>query len=126
LVQALNQRSKAAKGARVVLLGIAYKKNVDDCRESPAFPIMEQLERLGVDLCFHDARVVEIPPLREWPQFTGRRSLDLTPTLLAASDAVLIVTDHDAVDYGAVLEHAPLVVDSRGVYPGTNPKVVKA
>jgi UDP-N-acetyl-D-glucosamine dehydrogenase len=126
LVHALSGQGKALHGARVLLLGIAYKKNVDDCRESPAFPIMEQLERLGAQVSFHDDHVEEIPALREWPRFIGRRSVALDAEALRTADVTLIVTDHDRVDYAAVLEHAPLIVDSRGVYRRAPAHVVKA
>jgi UDP-N-acetyl-D-glucosamine dehydrogenase len=111
LVHGLSRQGKAVNGARVLLLGIAYKKNVDDCRESPAFPIMDQLERLGAKVTFHDDHIEEVPALREWPQFV---------------DVALLVTDHDRVDYESVLQHAPLIVDSRGVYRSPSERVVRA
>jgi UDP-N-acetyl-D-glucosamine dehydrogenase len=126
LVHALSQQGKPLNLARVLLLGIAYKKNVDDCRESPAFPIMHQLESLGAQVCFSDPHVAEIPSLREWPAFVGRQSLALTEELLGSVDVVLIVTDHERLDYAWVLEHAALVVDTRGVYRQPSERVVKA
>jgi UDP-N-acetyl-D-glucosamine dehydrogenase len=126
LVHGLSRQGKAVNGARVLLLGIAYKKNVDDCRESPAFPIMDQLERLGAKVTFHDDHIEEVPALREWPQFVGRRSAALSPELLANVDVALLVTDHDRVDYESVLQHAPLIVDSRGVYRSPSERVVRA
>jgi UDP-N-acetyl-D-glucosamine dehydrogenase len=116
LVFGLSRQGKPIKAAKVLVLGVAYKKNVDDCRESPAFPIIEQLEAHGAQVAFHDPHVEEIPSLREWPALTGRRSAPLTDELLAGVDAVLVVTDHDRIDYPWIATRARLIVDSRGVY----------
>jgi UDP-N-acetyl-D-glucosamine dehydrogenase len=99
-IEALNQRAgKALKGARILIVGIAYKKNVDDTRESPAFKIMELLEKRGAQLSFYDPFVAEIPKLREHPEFAGRCGIDWTKRVLAEFELAIICTDHDAVDY---------------------------
>lgn len=126
LMLGLNHQRKAVSGSRVLLLGIAYKKDVDDCRESPAFPIMTQLQALGAELLFHDPHVATIPTLRDWPAFVGRTSEPLTEALLSTIDVALVVTDHTKVDYELVRRCAPLVVDSRGVYREMHDNVVKA
>jgi UDP-N-acetyl-D-glucosamine dehydrogenase len=114
LADALNDSAgKGLKGARVLLLGIAYKKNVDDMRESPALVLIERLEAKGAEVAFHDPHVAAIPPTREHAELAGRRSIALTAEALAAADAVLIATDHDEVDYALVARHARLVVDTR-------------
>jgi UDP-N-acetyl-D-glucosamine dehydrogenase len=114
LASALNQRSgKGLKGAQVLILGIAYKKNVDDLRESPTLKIMELLEARGARVVYHDPFVPEVPRSREHPEFAGRRSLPLTAATLRESDVALICTDHDGVDYRLVVEHCPLVIDTR-------------
>jgi UDP-N-acetyl-D-glucosamine dehydrogenase len=116
VAEALSQRaSRALNGARVLILGIAYKKNVDDLRESPAFKIMQLLERRGAVVAFHDPMVSEIPPPRDYPELTGRRGVPLASATLAEFDAAVICTDHDAVDYALVVKHCPLVVDTRNV-----------
>ena len=113
-VEALSERSgRALKGARILMIGIAYKKNVDDMRESPALTIIELLERRGALVSFHDPYIAEIPPTREHAQFAGRRSIALTEAAAASSDAAIICTDHDAVDYRLLVEHCPLVIDPR-------------
>lgn len=122
----LNDRGKALKGTKVLILGVAYKKDIDDPRESPAFEIIELLRRLGAVLSYHDPHVPKLPRMRSWPHLPELTSVPLTEATLAAHDAVLIVTDHTAVDYDAVLAHAPLIVDARGVYRAANPKVIKA
>jgi UDP-N-acetyl-D-glucosamine dehydrogenase len=125
LQQALNDRSKAVKGARILLLGVAYKNDVDDCRESPAFPIIDHLAALGAEVVFHDPHVHSVPRTRAWPHLTNRASEKLTEAEVARADAVLVVTAHKAVDYEMVRRHAKLIVDTRGVYrSGEN--VVKA
>jgi UDP-N-acetyl-D-glucosamine dehydrogenase len=111
---ALNERfGKSLKGTRILLLGIAYKKNVDDIRESPAFKLMELIEARGASVAYHDPFVPEIPLSREHQEFAGRRSTALAPEALRAFDAALICTDHDGVDYRIVAECCPLVVDTR-------------
>lgn len=126
LQRALNERGKAVKGSRILLLGVAYKNDIDDCRESPVFPIIEQLGELGADIKFHDPHVHTLPRTRAWPHLENFPSEPLTADLLAKSDAVLIVTAHKAVDYDLVASHAPLVVDTRGVYRCALDKVVRA
>jgi UDP-N-acetyl-D-glucosamine dehydrogenase len=123
---ALNERGKPMKGTKVLLLGVAYKKDIDDPRESPAFEIIELLRRLGVSLTYHDPHVPRLPRMRSWPHLPELASVPLTEATLTGCDAVMIVTDHAAVDYDAVLAHAPLIVDARGVYRAVHPKVIKA
>jgi UDP-N-acetyl-D-glucosamine dehydrogenase len=114
LARALDARaSKGLNGARILVVGLAYKKNVDDIRESPALTIMEMLEARGARLEYHDPYVSMIPVTREHASLAGRRSQALLPDVLGAVDAVLIVTDHDEVDYEALVAGAPLVVDTR-------------
>ncbi|MFC3069198.1 nucleotide sugar dehydrogenase [Phenylobacterium soli] len=113
LARALDQRhQKALSAARVLVLGLAYKKNVRDVRESPSFKLMHLLEDRGAKVDFHDPHVDQVPPTREHAEFTGRVSAPLTTDTLKTYDAVLIATDHDAVDYTLVAE-AALVVDTR-------------
>lgn len=130
LSEALNERfGKALKGARILLLGVAYKKNVEDCRESPAFKLIEGLERKGAIVDFHDPFVPVIPRLREHPTLIGRRSVAWDPEAFAAYDAALVCTDHDAVDYAALVASTRLVVDSRNATKGVTKgrdRIVKA
>jgi UDP-N-acetyl-D-glucosamine dehydrogenase len=114
LAGALNERfGKGLKGARVLILGIAYKKNVDDLRESPTLKIMELLEAQGASVAYHDPFVPVVPPSREHPEFAGRRSVPLTPSELRNFHVALICTDHDGVDYRLTVENCPLVIDTR-------------
>ncbi len=99
--------------ARVLVIGMAYKKNVADIRESPSFKLIELIEERGGSCAFHDPHVAAIPPTREHADFTGRESVALSTETLAAHDVVLIATDHDAVDYGLIGRAARLVVDCR-------------
>ncbi len=111
---ALSERSgRALKGARILIIGVAYKKNIDDTRESPALTIMELLDRHGALVSFHDPYLAEIPRTREHAQFAGRRSIPLTEAAAASCDAAIICTDHDPVDYRLLVEHCPLVIDTR-------------
>lgn len=114
LARTLDDRSgRGLNGARILVVGIAYKKNVDDTRESPALRIIRLLEARKATVLFHDPLVPIIPPTREYPELAGRRSLALTADELGACDAALIVTDHDAIDYQQLVDACPLVVDTR-------------
>jgi UDP-N-acetyl-D-glucosamine dehydrogenase len=126
LQHALNERSKAVRRSAVMLLGMAYKKDVGDTRESPAFPIARRLLELGAELSYHDPYVSEVPETRSWPGHPEMRSLPLTAESVARQDAVVIVTDHTSIDYALLVKHAKLVIDSRGVYREARPNVVKA
>src|SRR5205807_10603730 len=111
---ALRERfGRAPEGARILIIGVAYKKNIDDTRESPALTIMEALERHGALVSFHDPHLAEIPPTREHAQLAGRRSMPLSPATVGSLDAAIICTDHDAVDYRLLVEHSLLVIDTR-------------
>ncbi len=107
------QRSKALKGANILMLGLAYKKNVDDMRESPALILIELLEKAGAKVSYHDPFIPAVKPSREHGALTGRKSVPLTAKSLSTVDAVLIVTDHDDVDYSMVAKHGRLVLDTR-------------
>jgi UDP-N-acetyl-D-glucosamine dehydrogenase len=118
-VDALNDRSKALRGSRVLVLGVAYKKNIGDLRESPALDIMKLLQEKGAVVQFHDPHVASIlddghTPLQGLPM----HSVPLTDQALGSADLVVIVTDHAGIDYARVLKTAPLVLDSRGVLRG--------
>ena len=114
LARALDRHGgRGLNGAKILVIGVAYKKNIEDTRESPSLRLMELIEARGAEAQFHDPHVPEIPVTREHPGLTGRRSRALTPDTIAACDAVLIATDHDEVDYAALVEHGRLVVDTR-------------
>lgn len=116
LQHGLNEVKKPLRGSRVLLLGLAYKKDIDDTRESPALEIMDLLIDLGVICDYHDPYVPAIPSTRKHPKRQGLQSVNLTPEIVAGYDAVLVVTDHSDVDYPMVASHAQLLVDSRGVF----------
>jgi UDP-N-acetyl-D-glucosamine dehydrogenase len=122
----LNGQGKPLKGGRVLVLGLAYKKDIDDPRESPSFELVELLRERGAEVSYHDPHIPIAPPMRSWPGLPRLESQALTPALVRSSDAVLIATDHTAVDYGMVAENASLVVDTRGVYREPRGNVVKA
>lgn len=114
LEQALDaELGKSLGSARVLIVGLAYKKNVPDVRESPSFILLELLRQRGVAADYHDPHVPEIPMTREHAAFAGWRSVELTAAALDAYDAVLISTDHDAVDYALLADRARLIVDTR-------------
>jgi UDP-N-acetyl-D-glucosamine dehydrogenase len=111
-VAALGERGRVIKGARILVLGVAYKKNVDDIRESPALKVIHLLKERGAEISYYDPHVPFFRSERHG-ELPARSLKKLTPGALHAADAVLILTDHDAVDYGAVVRHARLVVDTR-------------
>ncbi|MFG0239942.1 MAG: nucleotide sugar dehydrogenase [Gimesia chilikensis] len=112
LAEYLNERSKPIRGSKVLLLGVAYKKDVDDPRESPSFVLMEELLKRGADLSYNDPHVPRLPKMRHH-DLPEMESVDLTPEVLAAQDCVLIATDHSAYDYNFITQHAQLVLDTR-------------
>lgn len=116
---ALNDRHKAVRDARILVLGLAYKKDVDDPRESPAFEIMDRLQRLGADLSYHDPHIPRSPRMRTWPRLAPMESRPLSLEVLSSLDAVVLVTDHSQVDYEFVARNTALIIDSRGVYRHT-------
>ncbi|MFV2073703.1 MAG: nucleotide sugar dehydrogenase [Thermoanaerobaculales bacterium] len=123
---ALNERGRALNGAKVLLLGLAYKKDIEDPRESPAFELIQRLLELGAEVAYHDPHIPTAPSMRSWPDLPPMTSRPLTRENLRAVDAVLVATDHTDVDYDLVLEHAPLIIDTRGVFRDRNNKVRQA
>jgi UDP-N-acetyl-D-glucosamine dehydrogenase len=109
---ALNQREKSLKGSRILLLGVAYKKDVDDLRESPSLKLMQLLLEGGAKLDYNDPYFPALHKMRHY-DYAKMRSVDLTPKALSAYDCVLIATDHSSYDYDSIAEHAKLVVDTR-------------
>lgn len=112
VVEALNEHRKPLNGSKVLVLGVAYKKDVDDPRESPSFTLMELLLAGGAQLSYNDPHIPQLPEMRHHhvPDMT---SVELTPETLAEYDCVLIATDHSAYDYDAIVRHSRLVVDTR-------------
>ena len=110
---ALNGRGKSIKGARVLILGVAYKKDVDDARESPALAIMNLLQKKGAAILYHDPYIPALPHFRKY--YFKLKSSPLTKGLLKRIDAAVVVTDHSYIDYSWVVKHAPLVIDTRNV-----------
>lgn len=117
LAEALDVRAgKALSRSRVLVIGLAYKKNVPDIRESPSLKLIELIEARRGQASYHDPHVAQVPPTREYGHLKGRPSVDLTRETVSAFDAVLIATDHDAVDYAALADWAPLIVDTRNAF----------
>lgn len=112
LMEFLNDQGKALKGSKVCLLGAAYKKDVDDPRESPSFVLMEHLLARGAELTYNDPHVPKLPKMRHH-NLPAMDSQQLTPEFLAAQDVVLIATDHSAYDYDFIVKHSQFVLDTR-------------
>ena len=122
------QEARALRGAKVLLLGVAYKADIDDVRESPALAVLELLEAKGAEVSYHDPHIARIPRTRRHGD-TGLLSVPLTDAALRQADCVLIITGHKAVDYARVVREARLVVDTRNACRGIaegREKVVKA
>lgn len=112
LIRALNEHQKALKGARILVLGIAYKADVDDPRESPAIEVMERLRDWGADICYADPHIPRFPAMRD--HHFDLSSITLTPEVLSACDAVLLLTAHTDFDYEMIGTHARILIDTRG------------
>lgn len=117
--KALDSQRKSLTGSQLLLLGVAYKRDISDYRESPALKVLELLQKFGADVTYHDPFVPEIEDGHgvTAPHGDARRSVALTNEVLSSSDAVVVLTDHSEIDYAHVLATAPLVVDFRNVYP---------
>jgi len=114
IAEALNTAGKAIRGSKVLVLGVAYKPNVDDPRESPSIEIMQKLKDRGAEVAYSDPYIPVFPPMRKY-QF-DLQSVELTPESIQGFDCVLISTNHDAFDYELIAEHSTAIVDARGVY----------
>jgi UDP-N-acetyl-D-glucosamine dehydrogenase len=129
VAEALNDAGKPIKGSKVCVLGVAYKKDIDDPRESPSFKLMELLLHRGASVTYSDPHVPHLPRMRSFdvPELSSQ---ELTPEFLGGLDCVLIATDHSAFDYGRIVSDANLIVDTRNAtaaYAGrTKAKIWKA
>ncbi len=123
LTGALNDAGKSLRGARVLIIGISYKPNIDDIRESPAAAIIEGLERAGAAVAYHDPHMPRFPRMRKHE--IELESVPLTESAVRGCDAVIIVTDHDAVDYGLLGRAASLIVDTRNAMAAVDAPVAR-
>jgi UDP-N-acetyl-D-glucosamine dehydrogenase len=124
IADAFNSRGKALNGSRVLALGIAYKRDIDDARESPSIQVMEILREKGVLVDYSDPNLPRFPKMRD--HRFDLQSVELTPENLASYDCVVLLTDHSSFPYERILEHASLIVDTRGKYRQPHANVVKA
>jgi len=125
-MEALNSREKSIKGSEILILGAAYKKDIDDIRESPAVKIITMLQEKGAVVSYHDPYVPLIESMRSYPDLK-MKSVELTEEILHNMDCVIIVTDHSCIDYRWVLAHSQLVIDTRNALQGLDEsKVTKA
>lgn len=113
LSEALNDKSKPINGSKLLVIGMAYKKNVDDMRESPALTIFDRIQKAGGNASYYDPHIPLIPRTREYPHLSGVESVKWDKDCLAQFDAAVIVTAHDAIDYPLLLSNVPTVIDSR-------------
>jgi UDP-N-acetyl-D-glucosamine dehydrogenase len=121
VAEALDRHAgKALSRSRVLVMGLAYKKNVPDIRESPSLRLMELLVERGADVAYHDPYIPEVPRTREYADLMGRRSVSLDEATVGGFDIVLVSTDHDNVDYAAIAAWAPLIIDTRNVFARRN------
>jgi len=129
VADALNSQQKAINGSRILILGLAYKPNVDDERESPSYVLMKLLTERGAEVQYHDPYVPVIKPTREHPQFAGKKSVGWNQAIIESFDLVLIATNHSCVNYQELADWAHCIVDTRnamGNVPVAPGKVWKA
>jgi UDP-N-acetyl-D-glucosamine dehydrogenase len=124
IAQGLNEHKKSINGSRILILGIAYKKNVDDMRESPSVEIMEQLQRHGAIVEYSDMYVPVFPKMRRYS--FDLESIKLSKQNIQSYDCIVVATNHDDFDYPMILENAKLIVDTRGMYREEHIRVVQA
>jgi UDP-N-acetyl-D-glucosamine dehydrogenase len=128
LTDALNAVRKPLNGSRILIVGLAYKANVDDDRESPSYVLMDMLKKAGVNVSYYDPYVPVIRPTREHPHWAGAKSISWTQSDVSRFDATIISTAHQNVDYSQLLEWSSLVIDTRNALASFAPstKIVKA
>ena len=125
LVDAMSDKlGKPIRKAKVLVVGLAYKKNVDDMRESPSIILIELLEARGAEVAYYDPYIAVVPKTREHAELTGRKSISWDAETLAGFDAALIATDHDGVDLELLVRQVPIVVDSRGATRRLDPEIL--
>jgi UDP-N-acetyl-D-glucosamine dehydrogenase len=124
IISALNDRQKSVSGSRILILGIAYKKNVDDMRESPSVVIMEALKGLGAEIAYSDPHVPSFPKMRE--HYFDLSSVAISPNNLASYDCVVLATDHNQFDYHMIKKYSKLIVDCRGRYSEITDSIIRA
>ncbi len=124
VISSLNERGQAINGAKILSLGIAYKKNVDDMRESPSVEVMELLRDWGADVAYSDPHVPVFPPTRQ--HSFDLSSVELTDENLSSYDCIVILTSHDRFDFDKIKQHGKLIIDTRGVYSDDAAHIVRA
>ena len=117
-IEALNSHKKSLNGSRILLIGLAYKPDVDDDRESPTYKLMDTCKGYGAGVGYYDTNVPVIKPSREYGHWAGTESVAWTRESIASFDAVVIATNHSDIDYAQLAEWAPLIVDTRNAMNG--------
>lgn len=117
-IEALNSQKKAVNGSKILMLGIAYKPNVDDDRESPSYELLDLLKERGGEMSYYDPHVPEIRPSREHGHWAGTKCVEWNEATIAGFDAVVIATDHQRVNYEELVQWAPLIIDTRNALNG--------
>ncbi|HLP75383.1 MAG TPA: UDP binding domain-containing protein, partial [Candidatus Paceibacterota bacterium] len=118
--EALNDNSKSIKGSRILVLGLAYKADVDDERESPSYVLMEMLKNRGAQVDYHDPYVPVIKPTREHAHWAGTKSVTWNRETISSFDLALIATKHSSVNYRELAQWSPIIVDTRNAMFGVN------
>ena len=124
LIKILNEHGKPLHGSKILALGLAYKRDIDDLRESPAIDVMELVRQWGGLIDYADPHIPRFPEMRN--HVFDLESQNLSPKTLASYDAVIYLTDHSAFDRDMILQHAQLIVDTHGKFDPKNPKVIRA
>lgn len=123
VLYALNEQKKALNGSKVLVIGISYKKNIDDMRESPSVQLMKLLQDKGADIYYYDPYVPIFPKMRKYK--FDLQSIELTEKMIKNMDCILIATDHDCIDYKFIQAHSNLIVDTRGRYRENSKNIIK-
>ena len=124
VVDALNEKKQAVAGSKILLLGLAYKKDVDDIRESPTVELMEILDSKGATVAYSDPHISKFPHMRK--HYFELSSVELSPATVASYDCVIIATNHSTFDYAMIQKNAKIIVDTRGVYDSSSKNVINA
>ncbi|MFD2532949.1 nucleotide sugar dehydrogenase [Gracilimonas halophila] len=121
-MHALNTHKKAMNGSKVLVIGLAYKPDVDDMRESPTFKIFDLLKKMGAEIAYYDPFIPEVLPTREHGEYTGMQTVEWNKETVSGFDAVLISTNHSTIDYAELAEWSDCIIDTRNSMSGVKPR----
>ena len=125
IAETLNEKGKSIRGSKILIIGLAYKADVDDCRESPSFAVMNKLHNLGSRISYYDPHLLEVPQTRDHAHWAGFKSVDWDKEIFLKCDLAVIMTAHKIINYEQLGQWAPMIVDTRNAMAAINTGTVQ-